>query len=267
MNTYHNMNEMLEYIEMHLNEEIQYKDLAKILGVNEYTMKVLFTFICNISIAEYIRKRRLSNAGLDLCTTNEKVLDLAVKYQYDNATSFSRAFEKFHGIKPSMAKENPNGLKVYPKIVLNEEEKEIPNMEYSVVERKPIVLYGKGIKTTHDKISYDAPKLYKEIYEKYSGKYGEIDYGMTVYEDRFESDDYEYWILYEKEIPGFIKYEIAGGRYLKFTINSQDAEEIQKVTNEFYRSFLPSCKYNLRELPELEYYHDNITDFLVPIED
>ena len=125
MNTYHNMNEMLEYIEMHLNEEIQYKDLAKILGVNEYTMKVLFTFICNISIAEYIRKRRLSNAGLDLCTTNEKILDLAVKYQYDNATSFSRAFEKFHGIKPSMAKENPNGLKVYPKIVLNEEEKEI----------------------------------------------------------------------------------------------------------------------------------------------
>ena len=39
MNTYHNMNEMIEYIEKHLNENIEYKDLAKILGVNEYTMK------------------------------------------------------------------------------------------------------------------------------------------------------------------------------------------------------------------------------------
>lgn len=267
MNTYHNMNKMIEYIEMHLNEDIQYKDLAKILGVNEYTMKVLFSFICNISLAEYIRKRRLSNAGLDLCTTNEKIVDLAVKYQYDNATSFSRAFEKFHGIKPSMAKENPNGLKVYPKIVLSEEEKEVPNMEYSIVERKSIVLYGKGIKTTHDKIPNDAPKFFKKMNEKYLNKYGEITYGMTVYEDRFESDNYEYWILYEKQISEFIECKIAGGRYLKFTINSQNAAEIQKVTNGFYENFLPSCKYNLRELPELEYYHDGITDFLVPIED
>lgn len=266
MNTYHNMNEMIEYIEKHLNENIEYKDLAKILGVNEYTMKVLFSFICNISLAEYIRKRRLSSAGLDLCTTDEKIIDLAVKYQYDNATSFSRAFEKFHGIKPSMAKENPNGLKVYPKIVLNESEEEMLNMEYSIIERQPVTLYGKGIKTTHDKISKDAPKLYKEIYEKYSRKYGEINYGMTVYEDRFESDNYEYWVLYNKEIPSFTKCEIAGGRYLRFTINSQIAEEIQKVTNEFYKNFLPSCKFNLRELPELEYYHDEITDFLVPIE-
>ena len=90
---------------------------------------------------------------------------------------------------------------------------------------------------------------------------------MTVYEDRFESDNYEYWVLYDKQIPSFTKYEIAGGRYLKFTISSQNAEEIQKVTNEFYKNFLPSCKFNLRELPELEYYHDGITDFLVPLED
>ena len=103
--------------------------------------------------------------------------------------------------------------------------------------------------------------------EKYLNKYGEITYGMTVYEDRFESDNYEYWILYEKQISEFVECKIAGGRYLKFTINSQNAAEIQKVTNGFYENFLPSCKYNLRELPELEYYHDGITDFLVPIED
>ena len=48
---------------------------------------------------------------------------------------------------------------------------------------------------------------------------------------------------------------------------TKNAEEIQKVTNEFYKNFLPSCKFNLRELPELEYYHDGITDFLVPLED
>ena len=50
-----------------------------------------------------------------------------------------------------------------------------------------------------------------------------------------------------------------------FRINSQRANDIQEMSHKFYLEFLPSCKYNLREIPELEYYHDNVTDFLVPI--
>ena len=52
---------------------------------------------------------------------------------------------------------------------------------------------------------------------------------------------------------------------LKFRINSQNAKDIQDISHKFYGEFLPSVKYNLKELPELEYYHDGITDFLVAI--
>ena len=67
-------------------------------------MRRIFSLLTDVPISEYIRNRRLSNAGFDLYNSNEKIVDIAVKYQYDNATSFSRAFEKFHGIKPSNIK-------------------------------------------------------------------------------------------------------------------------------------------------------------------
>ena len=83
------LKELVEYIENHLTEEIEYKELAKILLVNEYTLHRIFYFVTNITLAEYIRKRRLSMAAIDLLEKNSKVLDVAIKYQYDSGTSFS----------------------------------------------------------------------------------------------------------------------------------------------------------------------------------
>ena len=120
MNIYKSLNEITEYIDKNLEEEISYDVLAKMLGVNVYTMQRLFTMIAGLSLSEYIRKRRLSSAGYDLYEGNLKVIDVAVKYQYDNATSFSRAFEKFHGIKPSLVNKETK-LKNFPRIVFNED--------------------------------------------------------------------------------------------------------------------------------------------------
>lgn len=266
MNIYKSLNKMIEYIEKNLENEIKYDKLSQILGVNEYTMKSIFNIICNISISEYIRKRRLSNAGFDLCTSNEKIIDIAIKYQYDNATSFSRAFEKFHGIKPSDIKKNSENLKIFPKIIFNENIQGNENIEYSIIEMEELVLYGKGIKTNSKSISIDAPKFWEFMEEKYIEKYDSIRYGMVVYEDRFESDEYEYWILYDKKIEEFEKYIIPKSKWIKFKVPSQNAEDIQEMSHRFYCEVLPVLKYNLREIPELEYYHDNITEFLVPIE-
>ena len=63
-------------------------------------MRRVFSLLTNISLSEYIRKRRLSVASYDLYNDNLKVIDVAIKYGYENATSFSRAFSSFHGIKP-----------------------------------------------------------------------------------------------------------------------------------------------------------------------
>lgn len=267
MNIYKSLNEIIEYIENNLENKIDYNTLAKILGVNEYTLQRIFSLLCNISIAEYIRKRRLSNAGFDLYHSNEKIIDIAIKYQYDNPTSFSRAFEKFHGIKPSLVKLNPEKLNIFTKIIFNEEIIEHTNMEYSIITLDEFTLYGKGIKTALNTISKDAPAYFKEFINKYYDIYGEPTYGMTVYEKRFESCSLEYWILYDKKIDNFEQYAFPKSKWISLKIPSQKAIDIQNIANKFYKEFVPSSKYNLKNLPELEYYHDNITEFLIPIED
>ena len=263
MNIYKSLNEITEYIDKNLEEEINYEDLARILGVNVYTMQRLFTMIAGISISEYIRKRRLSNAGYDLYEGKLKVIDVAIKYQYDNATSFSRAFEKFHGIKPSLVNKETK-LKIFPRIVFNEDINPTVELDYEIINLEEINLYGVSIETNNEKIGNDAPMFFRQTEDKYLNKYGEVKYGMVTYDiEREESQ--KYYCLYDKEIKEFEHITIPKSKWLRFRINSQNAKDIQDISHKFYKEFLPSVKYNLKELPELEYYHDGITDFLVAI--
>ena len=263
MNIYKALNEITDYIDKHLEEKTSYELLAKKLGVNVYTFQRLFTMIAGISLSEYIRKRRLSNAGYDLYDKNMRIIDVAFKYQYDNATSFSRAFEKFHGIKPSSINKETR-LKNFPKIVFNENINISSELEYEIITLDKMELYGLSINTNNDKIGKDAPAFYSEFFKKYSSKYGDIKYGMITYDiEREESQ--KYYCLYDKEIKDFEHISIPSSKWLCFRINSQDPKDIQRISHIFYGEFLPSVKYNLKELPELEYYHDGITDFLVAI--
>lgn len=263
MNVYDNLNTMIDYIEDNLDKEIDYKKLAEIVGLNESILQRIFPIICNLSINEYIRKRRLTLAGKDLIQNNMKIIDVAVKYGYESPTSFSRAFSNFHGIKPGQVKDNIGNLKYYPKLHFD-----TPNtfdaIDYEIVEYDEMVLYGIGIKTNHECINKDAPNLFIKIANEYSNL-PHPDFGMVVYQNRFSSDEYEYWVLWKEKYDFFTKKIIPKSKYLKFLINSQNAKDIQEASKYFYLHFLPTCSYQLSEEAELEYYHDGVTAFLIPI--
>ena len=264
MNVYKCLNNITKYIEDNLEENIDYNDLSKLLYVNTYTMQRIFSMLAGISISEYIRKRRLSQAGFDLYEGKLKIIDIAIKYQYESATSFSRAFYKFHGIKPSQVTKETK-LKNYPRIIFNENVEEIKELDYEIITLEEKTLYGLSIGTNNNDIGQTAPKFFKSISNKYKEKYGEINYGMITYNiEREESQ--KYYCLYEKEIKEFEKITIPASKWLRFRINSQNEKDIQEISHKFYKEFLPSCKYNLKYLPELEYYHDDITDFLIAID-
>lgn len=268
MNIYKVLNEMSEYIENNLENEIDYKKLAQIMLVNSNTMQRVFSIVCDISLSDYIRKRRLSKAGVDIYNGKMNILEVAQKYQYESSTAFSRAFEKFHGIKPSMVKENVNTLKVFPKLYFDKNSLEEDNIEYSIVNKEELILYGICKKTNQEIIQKEAPEHFAKVLKKYGDKFGMPNFGMTVYEDytkRIRAS--EYWVLYEKEInlPEFEKVIIPKCTWLSFKINSQEVKDIQYVTNRFYKKILKSIDYKLNRLPELEHYHDDITELLIPI--
>ncbi|MCI8346383.1 MAG: helix-turn-helix domain-containing protein [Bacilli bacterium] len=264
MNIYQILNEITEYIDNHLDEKIEYLKLSKMMGVNEYTMRRIFSLLTNQSLSEYIRKRRLTTAGYDLYQNRNKIIDIAMKYQYDNATSFSRAFFKFHGIKPSEVNKNAQ-LKNFPRIIFNEDIKLPEGIEYKIKTLDEMIFYGIGVKVNNQNIGKIAPKFFQDSRKKYESTYGNIEYAMITYQQQDREQCNGYYILYQKKIKGFQKFIIPKGKWLFFRISSYDDKEIQKVSQQFYCEFLPSSKYNLRLSQELEYYHDGVTDFIVPI--
>lgn len=263
MDIYSNLNDMIDFIENNLKENIDYKDLAKIVGVNEYTIGRLFPILFGVTISEYIRKRRLTLAGRDLIQQKLKIMDVAISYGYESATSFSRAFYKFHGIKPSELKGNVSKLKFYPKIMVcvPKFDKEL---EYEIIELEDMHLYGLGIKTDNANIKKDAPAFFKKMMQEYV-VLGKPNFGMVVYKDRVYSSEYEYWVLWREKVNGLKERIIPKSKWLKFHIPSDNAKDIQNMSDLFYYQFLEMCNYNIREMPELEYYHDGVTEFLVPI--
>ncbi len=98
----------IDYVEAHLTDEIDYEAVAKEAYSSPFHFQRVFSILCGFTLGEYIRMRRLSLAAADLSHTDEKIIDIALKYGYDTPESFSRAFTRFHGITPTNAKHGEN---------------------------------------------------------------------------------------------------------------------------------------------------------------
>ncbi|MCB5235570.1 AraC family transcriptional regulator [Niallia circulans] len=126
------MNNVLDYIEENLEEEIDYKQLAKIAYCSEFHFSRMFASISGISLSEYIRRRRLTLAAFELQKSDKRILEIANMYGYESADAFSRAFKKLHGIKPSECRQQGTQLKAFPKISFQLSIKGDTEMEYRI---------------------------------------------------------------------------------------------------------------------------------------
>ncbi len=90
MDSISNMNRVIEYIEAHLDSEIDFSEIERIAICSEYHFRKMFSFLSGISLTEYIRRRRLTLAALELSESDTRVLDVAIKYGYTSNDAFSR---------------------------------------------------------------------------------------------------------------------------------------------------------------------------------
>lgn len=98
----------LDYIEEHLDEEIDYEKVAKEAYSSVFHFQRMFGMLCGYSLGDYIRMRRLTLASGELINTDKKVIDIALKYGYDSPESFTRAFCRFHGATPTEVRHGGN---------------------------------------------------------------------------------------------------------------------------------------------------------------
>lgn len=110
------LSKAIEYIERNLDQEINYEEAARIANCSTYYFQRIFSYIAGVTLSEYIRRRKMTQAGFDLQTKHLKVLDVALKYGYNSPTSFNRAFQSVHGITPTAARNKGSKLNAYPAI-------------------------------------------------------------------------------------------------------------------------------------------------------
>jgi AraC-like DNA-binding protein len=109
----------IRYIENNLMNKISIEDVSNQVFISCSHFQRIFNLATGITIGEYIRNRRLSLSGRDLLLTNNKVVDIAMRYQYDTSESFSKAFTRFHGISPSDVKKHSDMLKFFNPLTIN----------------------------------------------------------------------------------------------------------------------------------------------------
>ena len=95
------LNKAVDYIENHLTEDPDPEELARIAGCSFYHFQRVFLYLADMTLTEYIRRRKMSRAAVDLQGGDEKIIDVALKYGYSSPTAFNRAFQSVHGVAPS----------------------------------------------------------------------------------------------------------------------------------------------------------------------
>jgi len=108
------LNTAIAYMESNLSDEIDMDRLAQIVGITKDSFMRFFSYMTGMTLNEYIRRRRLTLAACELQNDHSRVLDIAVKYGWDSADAFTKAFVKQHGITPSQARDTHAPLKIYP---------------------------------------------------------------------------------------------------------------------------------------------------------
>lgn len=136
------LNSAINYIEENICEPINIEEVSKIASCSSYHFQRMFAYMADVPLTEYIRRRRMSLAAVDLQSSCEKVIDVSLKYGYDSPTAFTRAFKGIHGIAPSQAREEGSLLKAFPPISFKLTIKGDSELNYRIIKKESFRVMG-----------------------------------------------------------------------------------------------------------------------------
>lgn len=266
MDSLKKMNEALSYIEENLTNEIDIKEVAKIALCSQYHFQRMFSFLAGITLSEYIRRRRLTLAAFELNNSNIRVIDVAIKYGYSSADSFTRAFQGLHGITPSEARSNGQYLKSYPRMTFqlsisggNEMNYRIEEKEaFSIVgikKRVPIIFNGVNpeINAMWQSLNMDKIQRLKELSNV--KPIGLISASVNFSEGRMEEKgelDHYIGVATNNECPkDLVELKVAPSTWAVFEAVGPFPETLQNVWGRIYSEWFPSSNYEIAEGPEI----------------
>lgn len=259
-----NLSNAIEYIEKNLDSDISVDAAAQIACCSTYYFQRMFTYVAGISLSEYIRRRRMSQAAFELQRTDKKVLDIALKYGYSSPTAFNRAFQSVHGITPVAAKNIGSVLNAYPPIKFSVKVTGGTAMSYRITEKAAMRIVGVRIPLVTDMEENQkvVPEFWKDTLisdrlsqiVKLTNQEPDGILGVNVYLNPQEIFYYIAASTDKKPPENMYEYEIPASTWVVFENDGFFKEDVQNVFRRFYTEWLPFSGYEYAGLPDIEVY-------------
>ena len=257
------LNNAINYIEENICARIDLEEVSKIACCGTYHFQRMFAYIADMPLSEYIRRRRMSLAAVDLQSGNEKVIDVSLKYGYDSPTAFNRAFKGVHGITPSQAREEGVILKAYPSIIFKITIKGDSEMNYRIEKKKAFRLIGvsKPLEQEIEKNFEIVPEMWSEatmngIIPRLAKMMDGIPMGLLGVSSCNKQDNWRYYIAVASSQPiesDLEEYIVPETRWAIFTGEGSN-RSIQELEKRIVKEWLPTSGYEYGNAPDIEVY-------------
>ena len=256
------LNEAIGYMEEHLTDEIDYEQLGRIACCSSYHFQRMFTYMAGIPLSEYIRRRKMSLAAVDLQGSDMKIVDVAEKYGYHSPTAFNRAFQSVHGIAPSAVKSEGVPVKSYPPVSFKITVKGVEEMNYRIETKDSFRIVGVSV-PLHKDIEQNfavIPSKWQEVSEngtlqKLGGMMNMPPMGVLGVSTCNDSEEWRYYIAVasSKESDGFEMYTVPAATWAVFPGEGIN-ESIQELERRIVTEWLPASGYEYGDGPDVEVY-------------
>ncbi len=260
------LNKAVTYMEAHLEDGIDIERVAQIACCSPFHFQRMFSYIADIPLSEYIRRRKMTRAAFDLQNGSGKIIDIALKYGYESPTAFNRAFQSVHGIAPSAARAQGVKLKAYPPISFKITIKGEAEMNYRIEKKDAFKIAGVR---QHFAMSIEDSFANVPLFWQTTAQSGAIPrlcalmnrepYGVLGVSTCMNGKDFDYYIAVatQSETPeGFVDYIVPECTWAIFECIGPMPTAIQTLQKRIVSEWLPNSGYEYANAPDIEVYFE-----------
>ncbi|MER0282378.1 AraC family transcriptional regulator [Clostridioides difficile] len=259
------LNKAINYIEENITKEIEYEQVAKIACCSTYHFQRMFAYMADVPLSEYIRRRRMSLAAVELQNDDKKIIDVALKYGYSSPTAFNRAFKSIHGVAPSVIKKGEiTTLKAFPPISFKISIKGAEEMNYRVEKKEAFRIIGvsQPLHTELEKNFEIVPQMWQKValdgtLQKLIPMMDSQPQGVLGISICNDLEEWKYFISVSstKSIDNTLdEYTIPAFTWAIFSGEGQCPQAIQELEKRIVTEWLPTSGYEYDNGPDIELY-------------
>lgn len=256
------LNQAMDYIETHLTEEIDHAQLGRLACCSAYHFQRMFAYMAGVPLGEYIRRRRMSLAAVDLQNGDAKIVEVAQKYGYSSPTAFNRAFQSVHGIAPSAVRGEGVCVKSFPAITFSIAVKGGEAMDYRIETKDSFRIVGVSAPLAKE-IEQNfmvVPTLWGQAVQdgtlqRLAARMDAQPAGLLGVSVCGEEEPWRYWIAVAstQAADGFEEYTVPAATWAIFYGEGTN-QSIQELEKRVVTEWLPTSGYEYGSAPDLEVY-------------